>query len=68
MYYSKNPETDEFRETPMERERNQLIMQAHALGHFSIVETYNRLKEKFYWRNMMKDITKLHSLLQICSN
>ena len=39
-------------------EREDLIVQAHQFGHFATESTYNRLKERYFWRGMKKDIEK----------
>lgn len=36
--------------------RRDLILKAHCLGHFENETVYNRLKEKYFWKGMIKDI------------
>jgi hypothetical protein len=33
-----------------------MIMDAHLLGHFSATTVYDRLRQKYYWKNMFKEI------------
>ena len=44
-------------EIPKIEDRIPLIKAVHLLGHFKTQTTYNRLREKYYWRNMVNDIT-----------
>jgi len=45
-------------EVPRPEERHEIIIKAHLLGHFQKFSTYNRLKDKYFWRNMIGDIEK----------
>lgn len=37
-------------------EKIKLILDAHCIGHEGTEKTYERLKRKYYWKNMIKDI------------
>ena len=41
---------------PSLEERRPIIIKAHALGHFQVETTFNRINEKYYWRNMKKHV------------
>jgi len=43
-------------EVPKPEDRYEIIIRAHLLGHFQKFSTYNRLKERYFWRNMISDI------------
>ena len=51
---------------PEKEDRNDIIINAHLLGHFQAQSTYDRLKEKFYWKNMIKDIKKVIATCHTC--
>ena len=53
-------------EVPKIADRIPLIKSVHLLGHFKIQTTYNRLKNKYYWRNMIKDIEHYVNHCVIC--
>ena len=38
----------------------------HRIGHDGIQKTYERIKQKYYWKNMIIDIKKYISLCKIC--
>ena len=44
--------------------RNDIIERAHLLGHFQAETTYNRLKQKYYWKKMLEDI---HQVVKACT-
>ena len=41
---------------PKIEDREHMIMDAHLLGHFSATTVYDRLRQKYYWKNMLKEI------------
>ena len=41
---------------PKVAERRELIMNAHILGHFQAASTYEKLKDQYFWKNMMDDV------------
>ena len=45
-------------EVPKPDERREIIMRAHLLGHFQKLSTYHRLKDKYFWKNMLEEIEK----------
>ena len=51
---------------PRKEERNMLILNAHLLGHFQILTTVNRLKEKYYWKTMKDDVKKVIDNCMTC--
>ena len=46
--------------------RRSLIHNAHILGHFQAQTTYERLKEKYYWKNMFDDVKKVVEACLTC--
>ena len=57
LYYKKNSDS-EYVEIPKIEERMSIMAQAHNFGHFQLESTYDRIKEKFYWKGIVKDIDK----------
>lgn len=45
-----------FRKVPAIEDRENLVRQAHCLGHFASEKTLNLLKTKYYWPHMYKDV------------
>ncbi len=45
-------------EVPKPDERREIIMRAHLLGQFQKLSTYHRLKDKYFWKNMLEEIEK----------
>ncbi len=41
-------------------------MDAHIIGHFQVQTTYERIKDKFYWKNMMKTIKEIVDSWIVC--
>jgi hypothetical protein len=55
LYYRKDINVGEYNlELPRKDERRELIEKAHLLGHFQSESTYQHLKDKYYWKSMMK--------------
>jgi len=50
---------------PLEK-RKDIIMTAHLCGHFQTQTTYDRLKDRFYWPYMYKDIAEEISKCMSC--
>lgn len=47
--------------------QRQLIMERmHLLGHFGAEATYNRLRERYYWKTMMSDVKDMVDRCQNC--
>ena len=55
IWYRKST-TDVFKKVPKPSERRDITTRAHLLGHFQVESTLSRLKEEYYWRNMIKDV------------
>jgi len=43
-----------------------IITKEHRVGHEGIQKTYERIKEKYYWKNLIIDVKKYISLCKIC--
>ena len=62
LKYKASPEEEEHNLiVPPKEERTDIVLRAHLLGHFQIQSTYNRLKEKYYWKNMIEGVKKVIS-------
>ena len=59
LMYRKDKKSTEFKEWPKPIERRDIIVNAHLMGHFQISSTYSRVAEKFYWRGMLDDVTRV---------
>ena len=51
---------------PRKEDRIALIKKAHILGHFQENSTYDRLKDKYFWKEMLKDIKNVVSSCLVC--
>ena len=51
---------------PLPSERKEIILKSHLLGHFAAHTVHNKLKEKYYWRNMINDINLVISQCGPC--
>ena len=49
-----------------EKEKLQLILDAHNVGHEGIFKTYNRLKRDYYWVNMALDVKYIVTTCKRC--
>jgi len=47
-------------------EKIELLLAAHSVGHEGFFKTYNRLKRKYYWKNMSKDVELLVKTCHDC--
>jgi len=47
-------------------EKIKLIGMAHRIGHEGVRKTYERIKQNYYWKNMVLDIKKYISICKIC--
>ena len=45
---------EEWKIIPKLEDRRDIIEKAHVLGHFQVDTTFDRLREKYYWKNMGK--------------
>jgi hypothetical protein len=60
LFYRRDIEDDFYSlEYPKIAVRNSIAMDAHIIGHFQVQTTYERIKDKFYWKNMMKTIKEV---------
>lgn len=55
LYYRKDTNS-KFLIWPVKAERRELITKAHLLGHFQAASTYEKLKENYFWKNMISDV------------
>jgi len=58
MLYRKNANTLDFLIYPRPDERSEILLSYHNLGHFATDATYKRILEKYYWKNMYKDVER----------
>ena len=71
MYKKKN--SDEVRIIQSREEQMRILEMCHSdptSGHFGVKKTFNRVRERFYWKGMCKDaeeLVSLHSFLQAFS-
>jgi hypothetical protein len=57
---------EEYLEVPKKEERRDIIEKAHPLGHFQTEATAARVREKYFWRGMVKDIVSIIKLRKQC--
>ena len=55
ILYRKNLEQN-WRIVPPQNERSDIIWKAHLIGHFQLQSTYVRIKENYYWKNMINKV------------
>jgi hypothetical protein len=56
LMFRKNVNSEEFVYYPTQEEIHDIILSAHNLGHFQSQATISRLKERYFWKNMNKDV------------
>ena len=66
IWYRRNINETKYFKVPELEERVKLIEKAHLLGHFQLTSTYNRLREEYYWHDMLSDIKKYIQKCQPC--
>jgi len=67
LKYRKNKDSQDFKTYPARDERIDIISNAHTtVGHHAFLSTYNRVYEKYYWKNMRNDIIKFCSNCSTC--
>jgi hypothetical protein len=66
LLYKPNVEKEEYLVVPKRDERRDVIEKAHLLGHFQAEATAARVREKYFWRGMIKDIEKIIKLCKQC--
>lgn len=54
LYYKDKDELRKVIDT--KEERFNLIIEAHHVGHEGVGKTYERLRKKFFWKNMIRDV------------
>jgi hypothetical protein len=59
LRYRKKKDSQDYKIYPERNERINIIRAAHgAVGHHAFLSTYNRICEKYYWKDMRSDIIK----------
>ena len=53
-------------EYPELKDRDSIVESAHLLGHFQAESTFNRLKDRYYWKKMMDDIYRVIRNFETC--
>lgn len=66
LMFRKNILKDDFREVPNKALREDIILKAHLLGHFQTESTVKRIKEKYHWKNMERDVMNIISKCKEC--
>jgi hypothetical protein len=56
FYFSNKEDYSTRRIVPMPSERQAIIYDAHALGHFSVDKTAQNIASKYYWRNLWNQV------------
>lgn len=56
LWYRKNEEDEYKLRVPRKEKRAEIAKKAHLLGHFQSETTYDRLKDKYFWKKMKDDI------------
>ena len=51
---------------PEKESRADIITIAHSLGHFQAQSTYDRLRENYFWKNMLQDVKKVIAKCAVC--
>ena len=60
LKYKASPEEEQYKIiVPPIKERLEVAQRAHLLGHFQAQSTFDRLKQKYYWSNMMEDVKRV---------
>ena len=57
---------DKHLKVPIPTERKEIVLKNHLLGHFQVNTTLDRIKENYYWKNMVKDIERVVKECQTC--
>ena len=66
LKYARNPKTREYLIYPKPIDREEIIKKAHNFGHFQFQSTYNRIKVKYFWKNMIKEIWRVIRCCTTC--
>jgi hypothetical protein len=51
---------------PRKADREKMILHCHLLGHFKSESTFNKVKEKYFWKNMADDVKSVVSRCTAC--
>jgi len=66
LYFKDLNKPEERLVVPELKKRTELINVAHLIGHFRQQATYERLKQKYYWPNMFKQVCEVISKCLPC--
>jgi hypothetical protein len=66
LLYRKSLDSENFVRYPEREQRNELVLEAHNLGHFAKLSTLQRLKERFYWKGMDSDVERVIARCTTC--
>jgi hypothetical protein len=67
LFYRKDTDDDFYAlDYPKKSLRNSIVMDSHIIGHFQAQTTYDRLKDKYYWKNMMETIKQVIDTCVVC--
>lgn len=66
IFYIDPNNPGQLRLVPPIKDRKNIVALQHLNGHFGALECYNKLKEKYFWRKMMVDITKYGKRCAVC--
>jgi len=66
LYFRKTSNEDFTKIVPKIEERPQIIKQKHEIGHFKKEATSKRIKERYYWKNMDKEIQNHINKCEAC--
>ena len=64
--YRKNVSVDTWRLVARPDQREKLIEDAHALGHFQALSVYNRLCDDYYWNRMLEQVKSVVASCVVC--
>lgn len=54
------------REIPKPKDRQDIIIKEHLLGHFGTQTVYSQMCGKYYWKKMLDDVSKIVKNCEIC--
>jgi hypothetical protein len=66
MFFRKHPNENFLLEIPKIEDRQEIIIRAHEIGHFKTEATFERISEKYFWKNMKNQINILISKCRNC--
>jgi hypothetical protein len=66
IFYLRGDEGSSRRIVPPPGERKQIVERAHLLGHFQEESTEKRIREKYYWPSLSKDVKHAIANCQPC--